>query len=67
VPVSRYAEISGKIEMSQKDVWKDNRTITPAGIAANEQHWLSSVAVNKKLANETAGQPRQKKDEEGRQ
>ncbi len=53
--------------MSQKDVWKDNRTSTTAGIAANEQHWLSSVAVDKKLAKETASQPRWKKDEEGRQ
>jgi hypothetical protein len=53
--------------MSQKDVWKDNRTSTTAGIAVNEQHWLSSVVVDKKTANETASQPRREKEEEGRQ
>jgi hypothetical protein len=50
--------------MSQKDVWKDNRTSTASGIGSNEQHWLSSVAREHELVDETASQSHQEKVED---
>jgi len=50
--------------MSQKDVWKDNRTGTATGISTNNRHWLSSVVTDNELADETANQPRQENVED---
>ena len=64
---SRPSKIREDREMSQKDVWKDNRTSTTAGLATDEKHWLSSVVIDDNQASETASWLRLEKVEESEQ
>lgn len=50
--------------MSQKEVWKDNRTGTAMGIGKNGQHWLSSANTDSEPAREKANQLQQEKVED---
>ena len=50
--------------MSQKEVWKDNRTSTAMGIETNDPNWLSSTFTDSKLVCEKANQPHQEKVED---
>ena len=57
--------------MSQKEVWKDNRTGRAMGLRGDAEHWLSSITTDRYLDNglvdETADLPRQQTLEEREQ
>ena len=57
--------INGKNVMSQKEVWKENRTGNTTSIRYDSEHWLSSVITEQDpdncVADETANQLRQEK------